>query len=461
MKNLNKVYRKLFICLIFIVISFISCKNYLDIDPPKESATPVEMFSNDEIATSAITGIYTRMANSTPFSGDRTSISVLAGLTSDELRSHTPLLNTYFVNEIPPTEAALGNLWKNVYAYIYTTNAVLEGLESNSKVSEKIKSQLQGEAKFIRAFCYFYLINLFGDVPLNLTTDYRINAVAAKSTKQKIYNQIISDLVDAEILLGDSYITNERVRPNKWAAKALLSRIYLFTERWALAEQKATEVIENKLTYRLMDDLERVFLKNSNEAIWQLMPNAGTNTKEGTLFILNTTPTDVSLSPAILPLFESNDNRKNKWIGEFSNASGKYYYPFKYKIKNTVNGSISEYSMIIRLAEIYLIRAEARAKQEKLMFASDDINVIRKRAGLINPLVGLSSVQYLVEIEKQRVLELFSELGHRWFDLKRQGKAGAILKTLKGSSWQDTDILYPIPDAEVNTNINITQNVGY
>lgn len=439
-----------------------SCKKFLEIDSPKNAATPAEIFSNDVIATSAITGIYSRMASTGAFSGNENSISALCGLSADELQSYNPDLDVYYKNEIPTSDYRLNyNLWSETYSYIYTSNAILEGLKSATGVSNSTNQQLEGEAKFIRAFCYFYLVNLFGDVPLNLVTDYRVNEKNAKSSKQIIYDQIIKDLTEAETLLQSDYVTIERIRPNKWAAKALLSRVYLYLEKWDLAGQKATEVLDQNAMYLLADNLDDVFLKNSSEAIWQIMPTQGFNTQEGILFNLISTPSLVSLSSDILPLFETGDNRKTKWINKYSEATGEYYYPYKYKIRETTNNEIIEYSMIIRLAEIYLIRAEARAKQGQTTLALEDINKIRKRAGVLTPLEGLDQTQCITEVGKQRRLELFSEWGHRWLDLKRTGQATTVLAPIKGATWQATDVLYPIPKDEITRNPNVKQNPGY
>ena len=110
---------------------------------------------------------------------------------------------------------------------------------------------------------------------------------------------------------------------------------------------------------------------------------------------------------------------------------------------------------------MYLIRAEALANLQQADLALADINLIRKRAGLVIPLANLTSVQCLNEIEKQRRFELFSEWGHRWLDLKRTNRASAILAPIKGSNWKDTDVLYPIPENERARNQNIGQNLGY
>lgn len=455
MKKITKVI------LILFLPFFCSCKKFLDIDPPKDVAIFEQIFENDEIATSAVTNIYSRMATSGAFSGSEVSIAVLSGLSADEFESHDLSPEVFYKNEIPVSEIQISTLWSSAYFYIYMTNSILNGLTLPNKVSENTKRQLQGEAKFIRAFCYFYLVNLFGEVPLNLSTDYRTTQIASKSPKDKIYDQITSDLIDAQNLLPARYVTAERIRPNKWTVKALLSRVYLFRAKWELAVSEATEVINQKPMYSLVDDLNKVFLKNSTESIWQLMPPAGNNTKEGSLFILTETPTIVSLSPALMPLFEVNDNRKNEWTREYNDATGKYFYPYKYKIGTTVNGAINEYSTVIRLAELHLIRAEANAKLTKLDIALEDINLIRKRAGMITPVVGLSQSECLDEVMKQRRFELFSESGHRWMDLKRTGMATAVLAPIKGATWKDTDVLYPIPEVEISRNPNVSQNVGY
>lgn len=439
--------------LILLAFFFHSCKGFLEIDPPKDKASTDEIFTNDVIATSAITGIYSRMSTSTSaFSGSQNSVAAISGLSSDELRSYNLTLDDFYRNNVSSNNAKISTLWTDAYAFIYTSNSILEGLNLKNGVTESTSNQLRGEAKFVRAFCYFYLVNLFGEVPLNLTTDYRINEIAQKSPKDKIYSQIISDLTDAEVLLSSNYITSERIRPNKWAAKALLSRVYLYTEKWDLAAQKASEVIDQKAMYGLVDDLDQVFLKNSKETIWQLMPTAGSNTNEGALFNLISTPTNVSLSPDFASSFENGDNRKTKWTSIFKNTTGTYYYPLKYKIRTTLNGVISEYSMILRLAELHLIRAEASAKLTLPNLALEDINLIRKRAGLLVPLVGLNPTQCLEEIEKQRRFELFTEWGHRWLDLKRTGRASEVLAPLKAPLWQDADVLYPIPDIETTRN---------
>ncbi len=149
----------------------------------------------------------------------------------------------------------------------------------------------------MRAFYYFYLVNLYGDAPLVLSTDYATNSLITKSSKEQIYQQIIFDLKEAQSLLSDKYIkgdgksvyengAEERVRPNKWAAIALLSRTYLYLQDWVNAEEQASLVLANTTQYQLQS-LDSVFLKNNGEAIWQLQPvQMEINTQDAEGFIL-------------------------------------------------------------------------------------------------------------------------------------------------------------------------------
>ena len=117
----------------------------------------------------------------------------------------------------------------------------------------------------------------------------------------------------------------------------------------------------------------------------------------------------------------------------------------------------------MRLAEQYLIRAEARAEQDKLIVSMEDVNKIRQRSNLsaINILDSdLDQDEVITIILEERRKELFTEWGHRWFDLKRRRKADPILSSKK-PHWEDTDVLYPIPEDELLKNPNLIQNPGY
>lgn len=451
---------KILFLIVCLSLTQLSCKKFLEIDPPVSALVQETVFLNNEVATSAVTGIYTAMAANGYASGGQGSITVYGGLSSDEFKGYRAGLIEFADNQITATNTEINNMWTQVYQRIYATNAVLEGLEVATNVSAPVKTQLMGEALFLRAFNYFYLVNLFGPVPLNLSTDYRINQVASRMSIPQIYQQILKDLKMAEEMLTDSYPTGERIRPNVSGVRALLARTYLYLQDWANAEKYSTLVME-KTMYNLVN-LDDVFLKNSNETIWQLMPTAGTNSLEGNLFILTAVPVVVSLNESFaINAFEINDKRKTSWVKTFNNAAGSFYYPNKYKIKSS--GTVTEYSMVLRLAEQYLIRAEARVQQNNMEGAIKDIDAIRARAGLpliknINPNISKQSLQDA--IHRERRVELFSEWGHRWFDLKRTEKATTILSPIK-PGWQSFDVYYPISQTEVSRNLHISQNEGY
>ncbi|MEP7376211.1 MAG: RagB/SusD family nutrient uptake outer membrane protein [Chitinophagaceae bacterium] len=454
--------------LLFVVLiaASYSCKKFLEIDPPKNLISNVTVFSSDETAIAAVRGIYSQMINNIGgfASGGSFSVTFLCGLSADELNNHSNNYIALYRNALTSTNFP-SILWSEPYKFINNANAVIEGLTRSTDVSDVTKRVLLGEAKFIRAFCHFYLVNLFGDVPLITTTDYSKNAVATRTPKNQVYEQIISDLKEAENLLLDdfSFSNGERDQPNKWAAVALLARVYLYTGDYVKAEAQATMVINNLGAFSLESDLNSIFLKNSSETIWQLKPIGTTlNTNEGNLFILTTAPNFVSLSLQLLNSFEPGDSRMSQWVKDFTIGSTTYYYPFKYKIK-TGGSPFDEYSMVLRLAEQYLIRSEARAQQNNIAGGQADLNVIRFRAGL-GPTNSNDKNSLLAAILKERQVELFTEWGHRWLDIKRTGNVDAIMvvgTTHKGGTWNTNQKWYPIPQSELQNDINLVQNPGY
>jgi len=439
-----------------------SCKKFVEVENPADQLNSDAVFRDSSTATSAITGIYSEMlTNRNLFSNS--AVTLYAGMSADELYYYTPGLKDEFThNQI--TQANHGNIdnsfWKPAYKNIYAANLAIEKLSQSQSLSGSLKNQLTGEAKLIRALCYFQLVNLFGDVPLVTSSKYTENVSAPRAAVASVYSQVINDLLDAKNLLPVDYTTTERVRPNKLTAAALLSRCYLYTGNWQNAESEATAIISSGL-YSLEPDLNNVFLNSSTEAIWQLMPvRPGFNTYEG-LEILPvstfSTPTYL-ITPGLRNAFETGDNRKAAWINSRVFNNDTLYYAFKYKIPyNTV---LTEYYIVFRLAEQYLIRAEAELNQNKIPAAQADINMVRFRAGLANTLAN-DAASLKIAIEQERRAELFCEWGHRWYDLKRTGRAGIVLAPLKGTNWQATDSLWPIPQPEINLNPSLTQNPGY
>jgi len=458
---------------LLISLTLPSCKKFVDIDPPTTRLVGENVYAVDATAAGVLTGIYTGLNLSSPASG-QASISLKAGLSSDELTFHESSQNTKYEEFYLNALNALKSdpvLWSNSYKYINIANTALEGLNASTTLTPAVKQQLTGEALFIRAFLHFYLVNLFGDVPLVTTSDYRINNSISRSPKQAVYEQIIADLKTAQSLLSSNYrsasitsATPNRVRPNQSVASALLARVYLYLGDWTNAETESTKLITNTATYSLTA-LNDVFLTESPEAIWQLAGvDQNLNTLDGQLFILNAPPDfdhPVSLSDALMQTFEPSDERKNNWVGRFSDNGIDYYYPNKYKV--SFGTPITEQLTVFRLGEQYLIRAEARAHLNKLPASRSDLNTIRTRAGL--PPAAENNQQTLLQlIYHERQVELFSEWGHRWLDLKRTGNIDVVMSAAtanKGGVWKSTAQLYPIPQSDIDRDPNLKQNPGY
>lgn len=464
-------------CSILILIS--SCKKFVEADLPNTKITSAAVYENNISAMSAMTAVYSNLLtdNNNSVSGIY-SLSYLCGLSADELKYYSndyPLFSHFYSNSLLTTDNI--TFWGNFLNKIYLCNSILEGLNASTKISPQIKTELIGEAEFMRAFLHFYLLNLYGDIPLVTSTDYRINSVAERTSKDLVYAQIVADLKDAQQKLPESFVdpagnpTSERTRPNKGAATALLARVYLYTGDWANAAIQASSVISDNTNYNLNTDLDSVFLANSTEAIWQLQPvEPGYNTYDAVFFVLLGTPGTgrflVTLSDQLLSSFEAGDYRRDHWVGTFDDpeTAQTYYFPYKYKIY-TVDASqpVTEYIMVFRLAEQYLIRAEAEAQQGDVDAAKADLDAIRARAGL--PETTASNQQDMINaILHEKQVELFTEFGHRWLDLKRSGQADAVMSIvtpLKGGSWNSNWALYPISLEERQKNHNLTQNSGY
>ncbi|MCC9073530.1 RagB/SusD family nutrient uptake outer membrane protein [Flavobacterium sp. F-65] len=439
-----------------------ACDSFLEVDLPKSQLTDVAVFQEYTTANAAMADIYAKIRDRGLLTGTAFGLTNYLGNYADELTFYGAATNpafAFYTNTVLPSNTNIGTLWNNSYNQIYAVNAVLEGVRP-SMLTVQEKAQLEGEALFLRGLLHFYLLQLFGDIPYIQTTDYRVNSIVTKMPKSEVYTYILNDLRTAEDLLLPNYSSTERVRANSFVVKALLARVYLYKGSWDDANKKATAVIENNSLYIFENTLSKVFLKNSTEAIWQFMPTAvGKNTDEGAFFTFAFGPPPmVALSESLMSSFATNDLRKTSWTTPISKGSSTWYYASKYKEPRSTATS-REYSIVLRLTEQYLIRAEARAELGNIIGAKEDLNKIRNRAGLSD--TGASSKeQILEEILEQRRKELFTEYGHRFFDLKRTGKLDAVLFIKPG--WNTTDVLLPLPENELTLNPNLKpQNLGY
>jgi starch-binding outer membrane protein, SusD/RagB family len=465
-----------YVFFIILVMVLTGCKKLVDVDPPVDKQEGGKVYASDAAATTVLTGIYIRLNDFMGFASGFESISVIGGLSADELTAYNAsgdLKILAYKNALTSAESPGVPFWNSLYFVVYTTNSALEGISVSNTLTPAIKQQLLGEAKFMRGLCYFYLTNLWGDVPLVMSTNYKGNLTLKRNPQSEIYTQIIKDLKEAEEELSDTYLlsdikteTEERGRPTKWAAKALLARVYLYLKDYQNAQDKSSEVIDHSNVYDTVS-IENVFLKNNKEAIWQILPTEnGWNTNDARVFILTASPNyvqPVSISNQLLNAFDNNDKRKSNWIASATFDGVTYHYPYKYKA-NIQFADITEYLTVLRLAEQYLIRAEARTFLADIAGAQTDINIIRKRAGLIN--TSANDEQSLVKaIEKERQLEFFAEWGHRWLDLKRTDRINEVMGEVTplkgGGAWNVNKALYPISYREILYNPLIKQNPGY
>lgn len=455
------------IILISIAIAMISgvtgCRKFVEVGPPKTEVVSSEAFKEDASATSAVLGIYINMLNDRAFinSGITINTSLAADETVDLTNSADGL--QFMQNKLQSTNDEINSMWTNAYQNQVLITTCIEGLEKSTTLSAAVKNQLLGECRFNRAFLNFYLVNLWGNVPLITSTDYRVNAVIQQSPADSVYSSIISDLQNAQQLLQPDYPTSERVRPNKWTATALLARTYLYRKMYSEAAAAAAAVIESG-QYGPLPALNDAFLKGSAEAIWQLMPspNIVITTYEGYQFIgdisYGASP-NYALRGQLIQSFEPGDKRAEDWVNTVTYNDSVYSYPYKYKDIGTYNVPPTEYYIMFRLAEQYLIRAEANAQLNELPAAAADVDIIRQRAGL-GKLIVTNQAQLLTAIDNENRHEFFTEWGHRWLDLKRNGQANTVLPALK-PGWKPTAVLFPLPQTELNLNKHLVQNTGY
>jgi len=469
-----KIIKKSFNCFAILNLSILlaSCEKIIKIDPPNSELVRTVVFNNEETARSAMAAPYVELARGGFASGSvGNGMNFLGGLSSDELiyigNSTNSDIIEVFTNSITPSNSYIKAVWDGGYKIIYIANSLLEGASNSENISNQQRKQITGEALFIRAFCHFYMLCCFGDIPYIKSTDYQKNTNIERSPINEVYELIENDLLVAKDFLEESYevFGGNRTRPIEYAADALLARLYLYQGDWAQAELSATSVISETALYQ-MSELADIFKANSAEAIWQLEPTLS-YTWAGSSFIPSPAVFQYTrfamLSGELVSSFEATDLRRAEWIGEFL-TDDLYYYPYKYKKSHSTLEEFDEYYMVLRLAEQYLIRAEARARLQKRDGAISDLDVIRSRTRLplitdIQPNIDYEAL--LDMILKERRLELMTEWGHRWFDLRRFEKANETLGHIK-PGWRPEALWFPIPESEILLNPKLLpQNSGY
>jgi len=451
------------------LLSLTGCKKFVQLDDPIDQVASSEAFNTDANTATAIRGIYSKMNNAAGL-GFAGGIQALmdAGADGLKVQSATNQFYEFYTNTINSASTVNKNLWNYFYYVIYSANAAIENINASTGMTDAGKQLYTAEARFLRAWCYFYLVNTWGDVPLTTSSDFDYNNHLFRSAKAAIYEQIKSDLLYAQANLGPAYQGTTRIRANSYVATALLAKIYLYLGEWDNAAQQATTVLNNTTDYALETDLTKAFLITSKEAIFRIaQPINQAYSFDGPAFTPSTATTipNYTITDTLYKTFETGDKRKTNWVRTATITTAgiatTYYSPYKYRV-NSGTGLPLESHMVLRLGEMYLIRAEARAQGNQLSGAIADLDKVRARAGL--PLIattnaGISQTDLLATIAHERWVELFAENGDRWLDLKRTDKANSTLQYKP--NWQTDAQLFPIPTLDIQYNKNLEQNHGY
>jgi hypothetical protein len=442
------------------------CKKFLNVLPVTDVSDQVTIVDATSSET-AVRGIYRALAGGFTASGGTGTGSYYGGLYEtfgylggDDIAwtGSQSVIQQFISHQIVADNDNLESVWTGIYQTINQANQVIAKvpLVVDPTFTAGQQNQLIGEGYFVRALCYFDLARCWGGVPITLTptTSATQKNGIARSTLAQTWAQVLSDLNTADSLMQLPTSQNP-VRANKETAWALKARYYLYQQNWAEAESYATQVLADVTNYQLLTPFnswfqpasavatkESVFelsynatYQNSSRGNWQPPANGGTR---------QWAPGD-----SIANLLNDSTIGGGRSAFVAKTNTGLWYGNLFYRSPAT------DPSYIIRIAEVYLIRAEARAQEGNLSGALSDLNAVRFRSGLANSTAATQS-DILLAIENENRVEFALE-PHRWFDLVRTGRAQAVLGITDPNM-----LLFPIPSQEITlSNGVLTQNPGY
>lgn len=456
MIRLHKL-RKVLLTLLF-TVTICSCSETVDVPLPNDKINRQDIYEDILTTKSALTYLYSRLRDTQIFNSSSTGLAYNLSLLTDEVLSNSNQSDLFFSNNISTNNPSYTESWWNEsYKDIYSINAFLEGLKSSSSIKSSIKNSLLGEAYALRALYYQTLCKLFGDIPYIVTTNYITNTNIGKTKYEEVLHLIEKDLLQATDLLDYTYRSPERIQINKAFVEMLLSENYLLQKRYDKAEFFAEKIISNPL-YQLETNFDKIFRKDASSTILQISPQSlPSPTNQASLYLFTFANAYPSLSSDLYNSFTSNDVRKLKWIKVETINNNTYLQPYKYK---NIQNNTEEYTVFFRLEEAYFYLAEALANQEKTLEAAQILNNIRVKRGLQLLPLNLSKGTFIKELLKEANKEFFTEGGHRFFDLKRNGKLQDLSQTK--STWKTHNELLPIPEKQILINKNLLpNNPGY
>lgn len=439
---MNIPYKKLVVFILLLSMTAISCEKFLE-ETPYDTIPDENTIYDKSSAEAAVRGAYRSLASLNYGSGFQNTILQSGGDIRSLNNAQTDLnvINYNLRSDI----AFLSTYWGNFYNTINRANHIIQKVPSVTDISltAALRDQLLGEAYFIRAISYFDLARVFGNVQIFLTpTTVVADKLGVKqSTQAQVYAQVLADLNTAEPLLPATIVRN---RARKLTVNALRARLYLYLKRYAEAEADINVVLANT-NYRLIKPF--ALATGTSESVLEL--SYSVNDVNAGYAQWNTSNRALEPKAEIHNLLNDPAVGGDRKLLSVRNASGQFIggiYP-----TNTSAG------YVIRTAELYLIRAEARALKTTpdLNGAIDDLNTVRLRANVTALPNTLSQAQILLAIENERRVEFALE-PFRWFDIVRTGRALAVFNL------DDPDkYLFPIPAGEILADPTLDQNPGY
>ena len=425
-------------------LSISSCHKFLDV-LPTNAVSDEQAITDSASATNAVRGAYRALAAGGYYGATYQFDALLSGNALNYTQSGASQLQ-FLYHTLTADNNDLETIWAAAYAAINDANFVIAkvpGLQSLT-LSQSYRNQLLGEAYFIRALAYFDLGRAFGGVQLFLSPTSKVSDKTGKlrSSQADTYAQVLADLNEAETLLPATTVRDRATQKTVWALRA---RLYLYQQQWAQAGTDAGRIIADSGNYKLVTPYSNFFTQtNTTESVFELSyslaypnPMYG-NWKKGGNYTPNTAIVTLLQNPA------TGGNRSAVLLTSGTSILGNLY--------PSSNGTNPVY--VIRVAELWLIRAEARAQQNDLAGALSDLNAVRARAGLASSTAATQS-DLLLAIENERRVEFALE-PQRWFDLVRTGRAAAVLNVT-----DPNHTLFPIPAPELSADHYLTQNPGY
>jgi uncharacterized protein (UPF0297 family) len=483
--------KKTYLALVSVValFTFQSCEKFLDVEPVSQgiyNATDSIVYSTGAEVESALAGAYGDFRNEYFeldyfVNGDAQSDDAYAG--ADNPANFQ--IDDYAIDAI---NLNVSRDWAYLYSTIGKVNPIINNvmLVEDDSFTQERRKEILGEASFIRAFMYFQAVQLWGDVPLQLKEVRTISAellpelypllFPARSPQDSVYMQIVQDLEVALENVKPTAVNKGYVTTG--AVNAMLAKVYATMEPrdYNKVVQYCDAVINGP--YSLLpnyDDLWNGTIENSPESIFEInYEGTSTNANWGASMFMGMDWKKFNIpSNDLVNAFdaEQDEIRKNASV-IFLDVTGKWsdnhwpqtHYPFLYKWRQYTFPSPQNY-IFIRLADIILLKAEALNELGDVSGAAALVNQIRDRVNLPNTAAS-SQLEMKLAIEKERRLELAFE-GHRWYDLKRTGRVIEVINNAvdengnKLYSISQNDLLWPIPQSEMDKNPSLTQNAGY